>query len=88
MLIHRGISTDPKTQVGFCGDPHQVYHQYCEMVEGRILAQRRIVRLPQTQRSQFPIPYVKSKKKSIAGLSHYKTRNVEAKHSLLQQRQD
>ncbi|MDL2124843.1 MAG: hypothetical protein LWX51_17620 [Deltaproteobacteria bacterium] len=84
MLIARGISTDPKTQVGFYGDLHQVSHQYYEMVEGRVLAQRRIVRLPRTQRNRFPIPYVNSKRKSKAGLFHYETRNAEATHNLLQ----
>lgn len=84
MLIVRGISTDPKTQVGFYGDLHQVSHQYHEMVEGRVLAQRRIVRLPRTQRNRFPKPYENSKRKSKAVFSHYKKRNAGAKHNLLQ----
>ena len=84
MIIVRGISTDPKTQVGFYGDLHQVYHQYYEMVEGRELAQRRILRTPRIQRNQSPEPYVKSKRKSITGLAHYETRNAEAIHNLLQ----
>ena len=84
MLIIRGISTDPKIQVGFYGDLHQVSHQYYEMVEGRVLAQRRIVRLPRTQRIRSPKPYVSCKRKSMTGLTHYKTRNAEANHNWFQ----
>lgn len=84
MIIIRGISTDPKSQVGFYGDLHQVSHQYYEMVEGRVLAQRRIVRLPRIQQNRSPKPYAKCKKKSIAGLAHYKTQSVEATCNLLQ----
>jgi len=83
MLIIRGIPTDPKTQVGFYGNLHQVYHQYYEMVEGRVLAQRRIVRLPRTQRNRSPKSYARCKKKSIAGLTYYKTQNAEATHNFL-----
>jgi len=86
MIIVRGYSIDPKIQVGFYGDLHQVCHQYYEMVEGRVLAQRRIVRLPRTQRSRSPKPYENSKRKSKAGLSHYKTRNVGARRNLLQRK--
>lgn len=85
MVIVRGISTDPETQVGFYGDLHQVSHQYHEMVEGRVLAQRRIVRLPRIQRTRSPEPYVKYKKKSKGGLSHYRKQNAEATRNLLQQ---
>ena len=77
MLIARGIFTDPKTQVGFYGNLHQVSHQYYEMVEGRVLAQRRIVRLPRTQRNRSPKPYARCKRKSIAGLTYYETQNVD-----------
>jgi hypothetical protein len=50
-----------------------------------VLAQRRIVRLPRIQRTRSPKPYVKCKKRSIAGLSHYEKRNAEATRNLLQQ---
>jgi len=85
MNIIRGYSLDPEIQVGFCGDLHQRYQQYYEMVEGRILAQRRISRGLQIQTNQSPELDMNSKRRHISVSSRYEKQNAEAtRNSLLQ----
>lgn len=85
MSIVRGYSTDPKIQVGFYGDLHQVCHQYYEMVEGRVLAQRRILNVPQIRQNQFPEFCMNCKRRHRAGVTQCEKQNAGAIRSLVPQ---
>jgi len=85
MKIVRGYSTDSEIQVGFYGDLHQVYHQYYEMVEGRELAQRRILKVPRIRQNQFPELCMNCKQRHMCSLICCEKRNAGATHNLAPQ---